>query len=472
MDEEQNVQNIPAEEDSNKMQERREEFDRVAEKLKGAIRQKDKSWLDNLVHANSSNASKRILLTKLMEENHQHISRELAAIRFSGRCLNIQENNGNNETQPIDLIDNMEETVDFKDLPDDLFVQIEDFIKKEMQVDDQSEDEIEEVPVPPKPPVPLVTLDENDEVRLKSRSELVDIDVNNAKILQNKYIFIGNAVSKELKKLGLDPSDKQISWLFKAAIRFHQVAIQYLQKYFGTALRSSLMENFSALGQNKQTHVSTPRRLQRLATKYSKVIENIDPVNGADKIKSEINEYNTDEDIKCFEGGMDYEKFWFRVADITEGSAGWKRYKILPLFAIALSVKFNSNSEVERSFSLMNHIHQNRQRNCISQFTLNSMMHVKSNISCKESQRTCDKCRTSSKPHCHCSEMEITDNLRAECKKSNSKYAEYLKDKKGDKECLTDEMKAKRKVVEEEVASRLEKKRKFFRKVISVLLSC
>ena len=98
-----------------------------------------------------------------MEENHQHISRELAAIRFSGRCLNIQENNGNNETQPIDLIDNMEETVDFKDLPDDLFVQIEDFIKKEMQVDDQSEDEIEEVPVPPKPPVPLVTLDENDD---------------------------------------------------------------------------------------------------------------------------------------------------------------------------------------------------------------------------------------------------------------------------------------------------------------------
>ena len=164
MDEEQNVQNIPAEEDSNKMQERREEFDRVAEKLKGAIRQKDKSWLDNLV-ANNSNASKRILLTKLMEENHQHISRELAAIRFSGRCL-VQENN---DAQQIDLIDDalaIEETVDFKDLPDDLFVQIEDFIKKEFEVEDDandSSDEIEEVPVPPKAPVPLVTLDENDD---------------------------------------------------------------------------------------------------------------------------------------------------------------------------------------------------------------------------------------------------------------------------------------------------------------------
>merc|ERR1711862_723719 len=36
-------------------------------------------------------------------------------------------------------------------------------LSKKMQVDDQSEDEIEEVPVPPKPPVPLVTLDENDD---------------------------------------------------------------------------------------------------------------------------------------------------------------------------------------------------------------------------------------------------------------------------------------------------------------------
>ena len=159
-------QNIPEpEEDSNKMQERRQEFDRVAEKLKGAIRQKDKSWLDNLV-ANNSNASKRILLTKLMEENHQHISRELAAIRFSGRCL-VQENNDN--AQQIDLIDDalaIEETVDFKDLPDDLFFQIEDFIKKEFEVEDDtndSSDEIEEVPVPPKAPVPLVTLDENDD---------------------------------------------------------------------------------------------------------------------------------------------------------------------------------------------------------------------------------------------------------------------------------------------------------------------
>ena len=157
------------EEDSTTTQERREEFERVAEKLKSAIRQKDKSWLDNLVKANNSTASKRILLTKLMEENHQHISRELAAIRFSGRCLAPE----NNESQHVNL-DNVEETVDFKDLPDDLFVQIEDFIKKEFDVEEEDSDEIEEVPVPPKPPVELVTLDENEEDDEPKKSDPID----------------------------------------------------------------------------------------------------------------------------------------------------------------------------------------------------------------------------------------------------------------------------------------------------------
>merc|ERR1712080_512461 len=41
------------------LEEKRHEFECVAEKLKGAIRQKDKSWLRNLVHSKTSTASKR-----------------------------------------------------------------------------------------------------------------------------------------------------------------------------------------------------------------------------------------------------------------------------------------------------------------------------------------------------------------------------------------------------------------------------
>ena len=301
----------------------------------------------------------------------------------------------------------------------------------------------------------LTTLDEDtNKVELKSRSELVDLDVKNAKILRENSIFIGKEASKEIKQLGLKPSDKQLQWFYKRVIKFHQVAIQYLQKYFGPPLRSSLMEHFAALGQSKQSHVLTSRSLQQLATKFSKVIENIDPVNGADKIKTEIKAYYTDADVKCFEGDLEYDKYWLKVGEISEGAEGWKRYEILPLFAIALSVKFNSNSEVERTFSLMNHIHQNRQRNCISQFTLNSLLHIKSNGS-----KICNKCQSISTPHCHCSSVEITENLRAECKKARVKYAQYLQDQKAEKEDVSDDMKARRKVIENELASKLEKRK-------------
>lgn len=139
----------------------------MAQKLKQAIREKDKSWLSNLVHDQTSVASKRILLSKLMEENHAAISRELAAIRFSGKCTTSIDNSMPPTEVKIevtqadlqllqrdqDLVD-----VDFSDLPDDLFSQIEDFIKREVGSEEDSD--IIEVPVPEKPPVEVVTLDE------------------------------------------------------------------------------------------------------------------------------------------------------------------------------------------------------------------------------------------------------------------------------------------------------------------------
>lgn len=148
----------------------REEYERVAEKLKGAIREKDKSWLSNLVNSKTSVASKRILLSKLMEENHASISRELAAIRFSGNCIQAAtttENDGNIEVTEADLelirSDNCDDVrdVDFSDLPDELFSQIEDFIKREVPDVVVDCDEIVEVPAPVKPPVEVVTLDDN-----------------------------------------------------------------------------------------------------------------------------------------------------------------------------------------------------------------------------------------------------------------------------------------------------------------------
>ena len=66
---------------------RREEYDKIAKKLKNSFKKKDKAWLKNLVDDDASLATKRILLSKLMEENHTHISQELATIRFGGKIL-------------------------------------------------------------------------------------------------------------------------------------------------------------------------------------------------------------------------------------------------------------------------------------------------------------------------------------------------------------------------------------------------
>ena len=72
---------------------RREEYDKIAKKLKNSFKKKDKAWLKNLVDDDASLATKRILLSKLMEENHTHISQELATIRFGGKILFVTSSN-------------------------------------------------------------------------------------------------------------------------------------------------------------------------------------------------------------------------------------------------------------------------------------------------------------------------------------------------------------------------------------------
>ena len=54
---------------------------------------------------------------------------------------------------------------------------------------------------------------------------------------------------------------------------------------------------------------------------------------------------------------MEYEDYWRSISKLTFGAEKLTKYEVLPTFALALSVKFFSNSEVEHTFSLMNNIH-------------------------------------------------------------------------------------------------------------------
>ena len=95
-----------------------------------------------------------------------------------------------------------------------------------------------------------------------------------------KTIFVGNDVEKEIRKLGLRPTSPQLSWFYKKVRNFHLTACEYLQKYFKSTLTSSVLESAAALNPLKQSHVLTSRRLKYLVDNYPLVVENIQKVGG------------------------------------------------------------------------------------------------------------------------------------------------------------------------------------------------
>ena len=270
---------------------------------------------------------------------------------------------------------------------------------------------------------------DGEEVTKKSRKELVSIDVTEAPKLTRKRIFIGTDCVQFIKKLGLTPDSKQLDWFMMSVKKFHIKAIEMLRKYFGIILRSSIAEDMSALSQKKQSHCLTEPRLKRLAQSYSKVVKNID-MSGLDDIKKEIEAYTVDEDISLFPN-MEYKDYWVKVGELREGGGcEWRRYDVLPKFALALGVKLFSNSEVERAFSQMNYVTQNKQRNLMSHSMLNNFLHVKSSIESSKNKDDCEKCSRPSAQHCHCNTVDISE-LKPSCSKARRKYSEAQGKKKG-----------------------------------------
>ena len=301
----------------------------------------------------------------------------------------------------------------------------------------------------------LMTLDREEKVIRKSREELINLDVDNSKLLSDKKIFIGSETEKFIKELGLSPTSKQLTWFYDAVKRYHKVAVKRLQKYFATALQSSVVDNLTGLGPTKQTQRGTKRKLKSLANSYPKVVNNIQ-IDSMDKLRREIDEYVEDEDVKQIDKSSGYECYWKEVASLKDG--GWSRYEILPSFANAMSTLYISNSEVERWFSLMNVVHQNKSRNCISQETLNSILHIKSGVENKQIRKDCEKCTSDSDlGHCHCSQMDISGAIRESCRKAYSKYKASLSEAAQEREALSDVLKKRKEEFLKDETERREK---------------
>ena len=121
-----------------------------------------------------------------------------------------------------------------------------------------------------------------------------------------------------------------------------------------------------------------------------------------------------------------------------------------------MGTKHNATGDVEREFSVMNLIHQNKQRNKMSQDSLNSHLHIRSGVESKENRSKCSKCLDPNSPvHCHCLQADITDSMRQKCKKAWEKckqaQREAAEEKKEASEASKDKLEKSKKEENERI---------------------
>ena len=194
-------------------------------------------------------------------------------------------------------------------------------------------------------------LDEDGKLVRKSRREIIEADVScKYTQLSNKEVFIGSKCIEIIKKLGLTPSSVQLKCLSETEFIYHTTVTQYLQKYFKKGMLSTKLTYMTSLSPKKRENCTTPYMLKYLAKCFSKVAKTIQAIDGEDVLVSEINIYSVDTDLSEIDTNLHYAEYWYGVSDVMEGD--WPKYDVLPRFALCMGTFFQSNSEVERAFSV------------------------------------------------------------------------------------------------------------------------
>ena len=118
--------------------------------------------------------------------------------------------------------------------------------------------------------------DDDDRVQKKSGAELLQFDVDNeATLLKKKEVFIGEAATKFIKELSLNPLSSQLSKFYENVMTFHRtVALKY-QQYFRTGILSTELNYISAFDPKKHNDISTTAYIKYLAKKFTKIVNNI-----------------------------------------------------------------------------------------------------------------------------------------------------------------------------------------------------
>ena len=76
-----------------------------------------------------------------------------------------------------------------------------------------------------------------------------------------------------------------------------------------------------------------------LAGSFSKIVQNIRPLDGYDTLRKELHMYQVDEDVKKIDTNLSFDKFWSEVGKITEGSEKWQVFSREATLELALLVR-------------------------------------------------------------------------------------------------------------------------------------
>ena len=123
----------------------------------------------------------------------------------------------------------------------------------------------------------------------KTGSELLNVNLDDkATRLSKRKVFIGQETSTLIKSISLEIKRLLNYAHFMNAYTFHKTVASRLMKYF----EITKLEYTSSFFPWNVNALSTPYQMKYLANEFSKVVENIEPVEGIDRIEEEIEAFH------------------------------------------------------------------------------------------------------------------------------------------------------------------------------------
>ena len=142
---------------------------------------------------------------------------------------------------------------------------------------------------------------ENDMISIckkKIVAELLPVNVDDKEtLLSKRKVFVGQEVSGLIKSLSLDPKSAQLKLFYGSVYTFHKVVITLLDQVFPNWLKNTELDYMECFSQKYAPKISTSFQMKYLANRFSKIVTNIEPIEGLDQIISEIETYSTDDEV-------------------------------------------------------------------------------------------------------------------------------------------------------------------------------